>query len=224
MTNVVTKSTLGQHMSHEALKPLVKKKLLGGYEVLFGPCICTVSIWLFQKGALLGRARSGRLNVLVELLPITWANSGKEADVCGVLREEAKKRLDDFGMEPDSFPTFWLKTEFSTLDLSSLEVLMLSMKKVRLDKILPKLDTWLMSGIGFGATYPELVQKMWVGTYETLIDMDKWVKSREYGLAIPKEQIPMPLGEKEQHVLLEVGRYVYKYFPQFLEPLGLRIT
>jgi len=224
MTNVVTKSTLGQHMSHEALKPLVKKKLLGGYEVLFGPCICTVSIWLFQKGALLGRARSGRLNVLVELLPITWANSGKEADVCGVLREEAKKRLDDFGMEPDSFPTFWLKTEFSTLDLSSLEVLMLSMKKVCLGKILPMLDTWIMSGIGFGATYPELVQKMWVGTYETLIDKDKWVKSREYGLAIPKEQIPMPLGEKEQHVLLEVGRYVYKYFPQFLEPLGLRIT
>lgn len=224
MTKLATQLTLGQHMSHEALRPLVRKKLFGGYEVLLGPCICTVSIWLFQKGAILGRARSGRLNVLAKLLPRTWANSGKETDICGVLQEEAKKRLDDFGIEPDSFPTFWLKTEFSTLDRTNLELIMLSMKKVPLGKIVPKLDTWLMSGIGFGATYPELVQKMWKGTYETLMNMDKWMKSKEYGPAIPKEQTPLPLEEMEQNILLEVGRYISIYFPQLLDILGLRIT
>ena len=90
--------------------------------------------------------------------------------------------------------------------------------------ILPKLDEWLMSGIGFGATYPELVQKMWVKTYETLRDQDEWAKAREHGLAIPEEQTPVPLEEIEQHVLLEVGRYVYEYFPQLIDPLGLRIN
>jgi hypothetical protein len=224
MTNLLTQPTLGQHMSHEALRPLVRKKLFGGYEVLLGPCICTVSIWLFQKGAILGRTRSGRLNVLAKLLPRTWANSGKETDVCGVLQEEAKKRLDEFGIEPDSFPTFWLKTEFSTLNRTNLELIMLSMKKVPLGKIVPKLDTWLMSGIGFGATYPELVQKMWKGTYETLINMDKWIESKEYGPAISKKQILYPLEEIEQNILLEVGRYISKYSPQLLEILGLQKT
>ena len=41
---------------------------------------------------------------------------------------------------------------------------------VLLGEILPKLDVWLMSGIGFGATYPELVYKMWVNTYEIPIE------------------------------------------------------
>jgi len=87
-----------------------------------------------------------------------------------------------------------------------------------------KLESWLMSGIGFGASYPELVQKMWVKTYETPMDQDEWAKAREHGLAIPEEQTPLPLEEMEQLVLLEVGRYVYEYFPQLIDPLGLRMT
>ena len=221
MTDIATQFTLGQFMSQEALGPLVRKKLLGGYEVPLGPCISNVSTWLFQKGAILGRARSDRFNILVKLFAVT----GKEDDLCDKLRELAKKRLEDFNKEFYSFPFFWLETEFKTFNFSDLnELKTLSMKKIRLGEILPELDSWLIDGIGFGATYPDLVKEMWEKTYETLQDQEEWAKAREYGLDIPEEQTLLPLDDMEQHVLLEVGRYVYEYCPQLMEPLGLKIT
>jgi len=224
VTDVATRCTLGQHMSEEALGPLVRKKLFGGYEVPLGPCIFIVSTWLFEKGAVFGRARSDRLNVLVKLLPVTWANPEKEDNICSFLQEVAKKRLEVFGKDPDSFPIFWHKTQFKEYDLSNLDELrMLSMMKVRLGVIMPKLDEWLMCGIGFGATYPDLVQRMWVETHETP-NPDEWARARKAGLDIPEEQTLQRLDDIEQHVLLEVGRYVYEYFPQLIEPLSLRIT
>lgn len=220
MTDVAIKITLGQYMSKDILEPLVRKRLLGGYEVPVGPCIINVSTWLFQKGAVLGRARFDRLNVLLKL----WVDPGREDDACSELRRVAKKRLDDFGREPDSFHTYWWETEFGTLDLTDLNVWKtLSAKKVRLEKIVPDLDYWLSSGIALGATYPHLVEKMWVKTYETPTP-NKWALAREYGLDIPEEQTLLPLDDMEHIVLLEVGCYVSNYFPQFIEPLGLRIT
>jgi len=212
-------------MSEEALGPIIRKKLFGGYEVPLGPCIFIVSTWLFEKGAVLGRARSDCLNVLVKLLPVTWANPEKEDNICSSLQEVAKKRLQVFGKDPDLFHVFWHETQFNEYDLSNLDVLrMLSMKKVRLGEIMPKLDEWLMCGIGFGATYPHLVHRMWVKTHETPKDPDKWARARKDGLDIPEEQTLQCLDDIEQHVLLQVGRYVYEYFPHLIEPLSLRIT
>jgi len=217
MTDIAIQITLGQYMSEETLGPLVKKKLFGGYEVPFGPCIFYVSTWLFQKGAILGRARFDRLNVLVKL----FTAPGNEDDFCITLRETAKKRLADFAKEPDSFPSFWLETGFSTLDLTDMNLLK---TRIRLGQIFSYLDFWLSSGIGFGATYPDLVEKMWKKTFNTPIDQHEWARAREYGLDIPEEQTMLPLDDMEQHVLLEVSRYVYEYFPQLMGPLNLKIT
>lgn len=217
MTDVATQITLGQYMSKDTLGPLLKKRLFGGYEVPFGSCIFNVSTWLFQKGAILGRARFDRLNILVRLL----TTSGKEDDFCNMLMEVAEKRLADFGKEPDSFPTFWLETGFSTLDLTDVNMLKTRMP---LAQILSYLDFWLSSGIGFGASYPDLVEKMWEKTFNTPIDQHEWARARESGLDIPEKQTMLPLDDMEHHVLLEVGRYVSEYFPQLLESLGLKIT
>ncbi|MHC4439763.1 MAG: hypothetical protein ACYS3S_20595 [Planctomycetota bacterium] len=203
-------------MSEDTLGPLVKKKLFGGYEVPLGPCISTVSTLLFQKGAILGRARFDRLNVVAKLM----TNPGREDSLCSKLRELARKRLEDFGKKPDSFHTFWWETEFSTLDFNYF----MSIKKVPLEEIFSLVNHWLMSGIGFGATYPDLVKEMWIKTYETPEDQDEWARAREYGLDIPEEQNLLPLDDMEQNVLLEVSRYVYEYFPQLMEPLNLKIT
>ena len=222
MTDVATQITLGQYMSKGTLGPLVRKKLFGGYEVPLGPCLINVSTWLFQKGAILGRARFDRLDVLVKLLS---CDPEREEDACSELRRVAKKRLDNFGREPHSFHTYWWETEFSTFDFTDSNVLKsLSVKKVCLEEIASSVDYWLYSGIAFGATYPQLVAKIWIQTYETS-KPNEWAMAREqYGLDIPEEQTLLPLDEMEQGVLLEVGRYVFDFFPQLMEPLGLKMT
>jgi len=220
MSDVSTEITLGQYMSKDTLEPLVRKSFFGRYEVPFGPCIINVSTWLFQKGAVLGRARFDCLDVLLKI----WVDTGREDEACSELCKVAEKRLDDFGREPDSFAIYWWETEFSSLNLADSNVLKhLSTKKVHLEEILPKLDYWLNSGIGFGATYPDLVRKIWIKEYETP-NPEMWNLTREeYGLDIPKEQTLLPLENMEQMVLLEVSYYVSAYFPELLEPLGLKI-
>lgn len=217
MTDVATRLTLGHYMSQETLGPLVIKKLFGGYEVPFGPCIFTVSTSLFQKGAVLGRVRFDRLDVLAKLL----AMPGKETNFLNnFLRKAGKQMLDDFGREPDSFPTFWFETGLSKFNLSDVNLLK---ARLPLAQILSYLDFWLSSGVGFGATYPEIVEKMWEKTYNNPADQEEWARARRCGLDIPQKQILLPLDDMEQHVLLELGRYVHEYFPELMEPLSLKI-
>lgn len=222
MTDVATQITLGQYMSQESLGPLVKKGLFGGYKVPLGDCMFYVSPWLFQKGAVLGRARFDRLNVLIKLLcPIP----GKEDEACSELRRVAKKRMDDFGREPDSFHTYWWETQFGIREFTDwIKKKKLWTKNVCLEEIGSNLDFTLVSGIEFGATYPDLVKKIWIKQYETPKDTSTWTMYREqYGLDLPEKQTLLPLAEMEQGVLLEVGRYVFEFFPQLMEPLGLKI-
>jgi hypothetical protein len=219
------KETLGEWLSHVAIQPLIRKRASGGYEVPLGPCILGGSTWIFLKGAVLGAVCSDCLDTLVKMLSITWANPGKEQDLCILLKHVAKERLDNYGREPDSFHMFWLKTEFDKLDLANLDVLQqLSAQNVRLGEILKDLDTWLMHGIGFGATYPELVRKMWEKDYEMPIAPEKSARMREFGLEIPEQQTQLPFEEIKNQVLLEVSCYAREYFPELIDLLKLPDT
>jgi hypothetical protein len=58
---------IGQHLAMDALVNAIEKKWSGGYEVQAGSVIFA-ELWVFQKGAILGRARADKKNALVSLM------------------------------------------------------------------------------------------------------------------------------------------------------------
>ena len=117
--------------------------------------------------------------------------------------------------------------EGPTVDFRDLEkTRKLARKKIRLDVALQRADTWLLVGISFGATFPELTEKMWGQEYEQDYrkqDPEAWAMAKKFGLDIPEEFTPLPLGEMEQLVLAEVTSYVTEYFPELVDPLSLHL-
>jgi len=100
----------------------------------------------------------------------------------------------------------------------------LCIQKVPLDEILAerKLDEWLSWGIGFGAAYPQLLQDLWVKTFEN-VDEEAWTRARSHGVALPERPTALPLKDMQRVVLADVAIYTQKYFADLLEPLGLTV-
>lgn len=217
MTNQTSRLTLGEHLGMGAIGPLLEKRTFGGYNVRLGPFIMR-SLWMFVQGAALGRALRDRLEILVRLL----VPPGHEYDFCVTLNEKVALRVSRYGKEPDSFFDFWFRTQFQNLDFLDLDALKrITKRKVRLGEMLPLLNEWLVQGIGFGAKFPELTERLWRKEYETPEDADLWAILRQAGLDIPEEQTLLPLDEMEEMVLLGVAIYVDEFMPELLEPLGL---
>jgi hypothetical protein len=212
-------STLVMWLSKEVVQPHMEKRLLEGYNVRLYPVLFG-SEWLFAKGALLGRALSDRLEILCKML----AEPGSEREYAGKLRQAATDRVKTYGKEPDSFRDFWVKTELPQLDAVPLSdrkmVGRLSKEKCRLAELVPKLFWWVVSGIAFGATYPELTERMWKQGYETPPDAREWQISQAAGVVDGPWQ-PTPLEDMEHAVLLTVAYYAGEYYPELVQPLGL---
>ena len=223
MTGASSLSTLVSWLSREVVQRHTQKRLTGEYDVRVYPLLFG-SEWLFAKGALLGRALSDRLEIFMKM----FCKAGDERGACKDLRHAAADRLKMYGKDPDSLRDFWRKTELPELDSIPFSdtklVKRLSRQKCRLDEMIPRLDWWMFSGIGFGAAYPELTERMWRREYETPPDLDpherelrEWVEAR--GLFQPWE--PAPLEPIEHELLVTVAYFAGEYFPELVEPLGL---
>ena len=99
--------------------------------------------------------------------------------------------------------------EFDFRDLDKAKEL--AKKRIRLGIALQQLDSWLFVGISLGATFPELTERMWRQSYET-VNHESWARAWQARVNIPKEFTPLPLQEMEQEVLVEVASYATKYF------------
>lgn len=222
MSTDISQPSLGQHLGTRAVSRVVTKGLFGGYFVRFSPLFWGAGLWVFEKGAVLGRARSDRLEIVARML----SQPGRERDACDFLRrtgiEQIKQWVEEYGKEPDSFHDFWAKTQFEGIDLLDLDMIKrLSNKKYRLGEVLPKLNEWLARGIGFGAASPELTESMWRNTYEVTRDEDRWVKAARAELSIPDQPARLTLEEMQHLVLFQVAEYAAEYFPELIKPLGL---
>jgi hypothetical protein len=215
-------SRLVSWLSKEVIQPNLEKRPFGGYDVRYSPVLFG-SVWLFTKGAVLGRARSDRLEVLMKL----FGKPGTEGDLCRVLHDGSIEAVKQYGKEPDSFRDFWIKTgpsELETLLSSDLETKKRAIKVKRpLREIMPRLYDWLLHGIGFGATYPELTERMWRQDYETPPPELDPIKRRlaEAGGVAGGPWEPSPLEEQEHELLVLVAYFVGEHCPELVEPLGL---
>jgi hypothetical protein len=221
MANSDALSTLVSWLSREILQPHVEKKPFGGYDVRVYPVLFG-SVWLFEKGALLGRALSDRFDLLAKTL--STKPGMEERDAGEPLREAATDRIKRYGKEPDKFRDFWMKTEFPELDaipLSDLKMAKrLAKEKCRLGEMIPRLTLWLLCGIGFGATYPELTERMWRQSHEMPPDPGGWELAERFGV-VDGPWEPTPLEEMEHVVLVQFAYFLGRYFPESVERFDL---
>jgi hypothetical protein len=220
---------------------IVQKRFFGGYDVPLMQFL-TVGLWLFLKGVVLGRARCNSLEVVAKMLVGLESLAEAFARFCVPGQEAANsedwvyeylRKVAGDGMayyrkchqkEPESFLDLWL-TSFAPPEVGFRDVQKmkeLAKRKLRLGVALQQSDTWLLAGISFGATFPELTERMWGREYGKH-DAEIWASARQHGLDIPEKFTPLPLEEMEQQVLVEVASYVKEYFPELVEPLNLRL-
>ena len=219
MKSDVGRLMFGAYLASDILANVAKKKWSGGYE-LRGLDFMIASIWVFQKGAILGRAKFDHIKTLAKLITV---KEGEE-DLCDFFRSATERLLTAYGKEPNYFPDFILKTIFPEIDISNIGTLKaLHNKKYRLEKLSSQFQIYVATGTGFGALNPELVQKMWVNSYEKDRYPDVWEQARLHGLNVPEKLSYSPLAEMEELVLAEVSEFVSKYHPNLVEPLGLGI-
>ncbi len=243
MAHEAGRPTLAAHVAQFAIAPIVKKKLLGGYELPFGPFVARAGPWLFEWGAVLGRARRDRLDMLAKVLADEGAELAARIDpAVRALVESGQWEKDHwtyeglcklasdgvrfYGREPDSFLDFWItafappEADFRDPDKGK----KLLKQKIRLAHALALADQWLLAGISFGATYPELTERLWKRAYETPEDAESQeirALGRQAGLDVLEEQELRPLDEMEVTVLMELTNYLEHRFPELIEPLDL---
>ena len=216
-------NTLAEHFAEPILGPLIQMKGLFKKQ----PHVSLLSalfsgVAVFQQGAVVGRATTAQCEIIAKLL----TTSGMETEACSALVESAKKAVDDYGREPESFIKFFTKVvgppQFASYD--DLDVIKeLDKEQARLGMVLGWMDVWFLSGIGLGIAFPELVAKMWKNSYESTNPIG-WEQARQAGLNIPEHYTAIPIEEMEQVALLQLAEYAQAYMPEVIGPLGFVVA
>ena len=203
-----------------------KTRLFGGPYIPFGAFLLVCS-FLYENGAILGRARSDKLTILAKTFP---ADPGKEDSFINELQNVARERLNEykkeFKKEPSSFIDLFYLLELKRLGLSLADTELKTLRKASgerysLKQAGPYIKMFGLEGIGFGSCFPELTEKMYRKGHEN-INMDVWTEMKEHGAALPEEPTIISLEEQEQLVLQMVAAYASEHYPELLDPLDLR--
>jgi hypothetical protein len=240
MADVSDRLTLAEYISRPELLPLVQKDSSGGYKVLLIQFL-PIGFWLFGKGAIFGRVRRDKLDVVAEMFVgleaiiklFSFHNFPEEAANRPQWIYEYLRKVADDGLrfyrdrqrkEPDSLLDLWL-TSFAPPEYDFrkvMNVIELEKMKIRLGWALRQLDEWFLVGISLGANFPELTERLWRQYYER-VDQESWTRARKAGVHLPKKSTPVPLEVVENEVLGEVTSYTTEYFPDLVDMLNLKL-
>lgn len=215
--------TLMFALGWEPVSRFVEKGLFGKPYVRFGRFIMA-GLWVYQTGAILGRAKRECLPTLAKM----FSEPGREEEVINFLQDLAAERIESYAEDAHSFFDFFIRTEYKKAGLnwppSDLGALKrLDSHRMPMTEVESFTKMYVLEGVAFGAKFPELTERMWKQTYESL-DAEEWENARRHGLQIPEQPTPVSLEEMEQQVLLSVASYASEYYPELVEPLGLRLT
>ncbi len=228
------------------LKPVVRKSVLGGRYLLPFDYLGAAT-FQYESGAIIGRARRNKLNILEKMLVTSNATEGK---VIQAVQADAKKLLNDYRGKKGEEPRIFMVLITSIMTAAELDFLKIFdpdttaghqlfeaitsgdkktlkvykemvKKKMPLEKVLDNLVWFGMEGIGFGSIFPELTEKMYRNAYEN-IDMDEWSFARAHGLDIPQKPNMLSLEEREQLALQTLAAYTAEFYPELLDSLDLR--
>lgn len=218
--------TLMWHLGRDLVEGCAKGRLLRPPYILFRDLLW-ITVFIYEAGAILGRATRDRLLILAKVLPVP---PGEEAEHIKLCQESARRRVNEFGGEPQSFHQLICTTELGKLGLafdnpskSTFEELRrLLNTKWSLDyKGCLLLDIFGHEGIGFGSVFPEPTEKMYKQAYEDTI-RGKWLDSAYEGIPLPAIPTTKSLGAREEEVLSLAATFTQEHFPELVEPLGFQ--
>lgn len=236
------------YLGDERLIKLIKTRLFGtpylGYYDY-----CSLLGFVYESGAVLGRARHDKSDILGKMLEAPW----KEPAFMQFCQDQAKERLDTFRSEarrePRSFPEFILIEEFvKAIEDRELRREMRGAMTERQGTLLQKGGTgeretgWLKEvsipasekrGIAKALQkkieLPTVEEKMRVFGQEGIgfgISFpeltEKMYKNFHENSAILDKSAIINLEQREEDVLQIVAIYAFEYYQELLDPLDLR--
>ena len=194
---------LMDYLSLSAVSDVTEERRFWGWSYIRLYNYCQVLSFLYESGAIIGRALSDKLGILEQMLVLPDGHAPSMTD----WQEKAKERLDrfkkDVGNEPDIFMKFIFSRELEAItglsvtnaykayERGNKKALKQYDKKVpieddtaelapRISKAEAKIREFILEGIGFGSLFPELTEKMNRNFYESVdLDWDTWVPRRE---------------------------------------------
>jgi len=241
--------TLIDYLGTEPVTRLAKQRFFGGRYLRYDDHY-SILAFIYESGAVIGRARCDKLSILEKMFEAPWLGP----EPIKFSQEEAKERLDAFreevGRALHSFLEFILLKEVENIvkltakyDMGQLigkgPVSMSDLNhgvRKRWEKIEEALNKKVplvsaefeirmhgREGIGFGGSFPELTERMYRNLNETT-DPLEWYKGRAFGLVpnIVREVPVISLEEREDNILKIVAFYASEYYPELLDPLDLR--
>lgn len=196
------------------LPRLMEKDWLGNQFIRLGR-VLTLSSWLYETGAMLGRFWKDRLSVVVEMYEV----EGKQEEFTQYWCNQAKNRLERYGGQPNSFPIYVAQTDLEMFIGKKLDdLLKIGDKKLHHkegQEWLRLAETSMIEGIMFGSMFPDLAHTMLVNEYEK-IDVASWKEARKYGMTLSEKPPQITVVDKEREALAMARDYVMEYFPQLM--------
>ncbi|MBI4505166.1 MAG: hypothetical protein HY691_06495 [Chloroflexi bacterium] len=209
-----TRPSLGMYWSQVFVGRIVEKRWFGRRRIRFGRYLM-VAEWLYTSGAILGRSRREKLDILM----VMFSRSGAESSVASLAQQEAERRLTQYNGTPDSFFDFLLATEVPGGKVALFRDFE---KDMPIEAAYPFGAMKVVEGVGFGARYPDLTEHLWRRSYENL-DTARWQDARAHGLNIPEHPQIVRFEDREQALLLDVAGFASLHYAELVEPLGLRV-
>ena len=236
------------YLGNEHLTRLTKARFFGGRYLDYYD-YCSLLAFTYESGAILGRARHDKLDILEKMLEAPW----KEPAFMKFCQDQAKERLDTFrsetGKEPQSFIEFILIEEFvKAIEDEELRQELKAVMIERRDMLLQKggvgeREIGLLNEVGVsvserGRIAKALQKKVLLPTAEE--DMrtsgqegigfggsfpeltERMYRNFHENLAILDKSAIINLGEREENILQIVAIYAFEHYPELLDSLDLR--
>jgi hypothetical protein len=194
---------------------IAERRILRGRKVRL-PRLFEAYCYLFQTGAVLGRAQSRRAERFAEL----FAEPGRGADLANGLREAGEK-LRTGSTSDATFLELATKRFTQTIGIDGTinEVLKLGNEWASTDTAARLLCFSVVEGVGLGVAFPDFVEELWRKSYETNDPLKDRIR-QELGF---EEEQPFTLEEFEQQALMELAAFVRAYYPSLVQALNLAI-
>lgn len=201
------------------LPKLMERDMFGRMYIRVGR-VLTLSVWLYETGAVLGRFCRDRLPSVVKMFEV----EDKQEEFTQFWCSQARKRLELYGSQPNSFPIFVVQTDLEMFTGKKVQdLLKIGDKKLHHkegQRWLKLAETSMIEGIMFGNMFPDLTHTMLVNEYER-IDIDSWKEARSYGVTLSEKPPQITAVDKEKEAIAMARDYVIEYHPELIDDLGL---
>lgn len=219
MANDKLPISLASFLISGILPKLVEKDVFGRMYIRLAR-VLTLSYWLYETGAMLGHSWRDRLAVVIKIFEV----DSKREEFTQFWCNEAKKRLEMYGNQPHSFPSFVVQTDLEMFTGKKLQ----DLPKIGNKKLHHREGQWwlqlaeksMIEGIMFGSMFPDLTYTMLVNQYEK-VDMDSWKEARSYGVTLSEKPPQITVADKEKEAIAMARDYVVEYHPELIDDLGL---